>query len=124
MDNQGAGRLFAAVYASGQSLRFAIHDPERTGRLRSLLRQLDSFSRALARREFQRRAAKGHAGRAVRAGQAGKLGRPDCTDDGGGDAAHPRPHESDLSRDRTVSAEIPGVALTWFTLQESCSSTS
>ena len=67
-------------------------------------RRLDPFSRALARREFQRRAAKGHPGRAVCAGETGKLGRAACAPDGRGGAAGARSDESDPSRTRTLSA--------------------
>ena len=98
LDHRGAGRLLAAVHPSGQSLRSAFHHADRPRRLRPLSRRLDSFPGALARHEFQRRAAEGHAGRAMFSGQAGKLGRAHRGLHRRGDAAGARSHQRDFSR--------------------------
>ena len=67
----------AAVHPSGQPLRPAVHHADRPGGLRPLPRKLDPFSGPLARCEFQRRAAEGHADRPMHAGEARELDRRD-----------------------------------------------
>ena len=70
LDHRNTAGLLAAVHASAQPHRSAVHDHHRTGRHRQLHRQPDQYPGALARYRIQRRAAEGHAGRAMHPGQA------------------------------------------------------
>ena len=69
-----AGPL-AVHHPSGQPARPAVRDAHRDGRCRPLSRQLHPLPGALARSGFHRRAAEGHAGRAMHSAQARELER-------------------------------------------------